>query len=425
MARRVAVIGAGWAGLAAAVHATRLGHQVSLFEMASRPGGRARQVESQGMAFDNGQHILIGAYAETLELMRSVGVDGKRALLRSPLRVCYPDGSGLRLGRGSPLLAFGRAVLRYPGWRPAAKWALLQTAARWALRRFTCAPGLTVAQLTRHLPEVVRRELLDPLCVAALNTPAQAASAEVFLRVLRDALLSGPGSADLLLPRWRLSALWPEPAMQWLSARGATARLSCRVQQLERQGRHWQVDGQAFDGVVLACTALEAARLAEAHAPEWAALARGLRYEPIVTVYAHSPDTRLPEPMLALHSDPASPAQFVFDLGEISGMEGVLAFVISGAAAWVEKGSDATIAATLNQGQRALARHLASPLVGLRALTEKRATFLCTPGMQRPATALLPGLVAAGDYIDGPYPATLEGATRSGRAAAQQLFHID
>ncbi|MEY4562376.1 MAG: hypothetical protein RLZZ618_1653 [Pseudomonadota bacterium] len=422
MARRVAVVGAGWAGLAAAVRATQLGHAVTLFEMAPQAGGRARRVDTHGVSLDNGQHILIGAYAHTLALMKLVGVDTQRALLRTPLRVSYPDGTGLQLDKGAAVPAFLKAVWRYPGWSRAEKWALLRTTLQWGLKRFTCAADLTVTGLTAHLPEAVRTQLLDPLCVAALNTPPDQASARVFLRVLRDALMSGPGSADLLLPRWRLSALLPDPALHWLAQQGAQVRLSHRAEQIVPTEAGWQVNGEAFDGVVLACSALEAARLAEPHQPDWAALAQSLHYEPIVTVYAHSPDTQLPEPMMALHSGPNAPAQFVFDLGRISGMEGVLAFVISGAAPWVNQGADATLAATLKQAQRALAQHLASPLIGLRALTEKRATFLCTPGLQRPGALLQPGLAAAGDYIDGPYPATLEGAVRSGQEAAERVF---
>ena len=227
--RQVAVIGGGWAGLAAAVEATRLGHRVTLYEMAPQLGGRARQVDFGDAVLDNGQHILIGAYAQTLSLMRLVGVDIDQALLRTPLCVTYPDGAGLRLKAGSPILAFASAVLRYPGWRWRDKQALLTTAARWALQRFRCDPMLTVERLTAHLPMTVRDELLAPLCVAALNTPPSQASATVFLRVLKDALFSGPGSADLLLPRLRLSELWPQPAARWLAANGASIRLSQRA----------------------------------------------------------------------------------------------------------------------------------------------------------------------------------------------------
>jgi hydroxysqualene dehydroxylase len=420
-ARRVAVIGGGWAGLAAAVEATRRGHQVTVYEMAAQLGGRAREVDFGDALLDNGQHILIGAYSQTLALMRLVGVDIDRALLRTPLRVTYPDGTGLQLAPGSPILAFASAVLRYPGWRWRDKQALLLTAAGWALHRFRCDPKLTVAQLTSHLPAAVRDELLDPLCVAALNTPASHASASVFLRVLKDALFSGPGSADLLLPKLRLSQLWPLPAARWLAASGASLRLSQRVDTLERSGDGWHVNGDPADAVVLACTANEAARLTATLAPDWSRLAGALHYEPIVTVYARSPGSRLPQPMMALRSNEHHPAQFVFDLGAISGLDGVFAFVVSGAANWVAQGLDATTAATLKQAREALGAHLRSPIDTLRSTTEKRATFLCTPELQRPAPQVLPGLWAAGDYIQGPYPATLEGAMRSGMEASAAI----
>ena len=420
-ARRVAVVGGGWAGLAAAVEATRRGHQVTLYEMAAQLGGRAREVDFGDAVLDNGQHILIGAYSQTLALMRLVGVDIDQALLRTPLRVTYPDGAGLQLAPGSPLAAFGVAVMRYPGWRWRDKLALLFAASGWALRRFRCDPALTVAQLTSHLPSSVRDELLDPLCVAALNTPASHASAAVFLRVLKDALFSGPGSADLLLPKVRLSQLWPLPAARWLAASGASLRLSERVDTLERSGDGWRVNGEGADAVVLACTANEAARLTATLAPDWSRQAAALHYEPIVTVYTRSPGSRLPQPMMALRSNAQHPAQFVFDLGALSGLDGVFAFVVSGAAAWVTRGLDATTTATLEQARDALAPHLRSPIDPLRSTTEKRATFLCTPELQRPAPQVLPGLWAAGDYVEGPYPATLEGAIRSGMAAATAI----
>lgn len=414
-AKQVAVIGGGWAGLAAAVQATRRGHQVTLYEMAPQLGGRARTVDFGDAVLDNGQHILIGAYAQTLSLMRFVGVELDRALLRMPLSVVYPDGSGLRLKAGPPVIALASAVMRLPGWRWRDKRALLGAATRWALQRFRCDPALTVAQLTAPLPARVRDELLDPLCVAALNTPAAQASAAVFLRVLKDALFSGPGSADLLLPRARLSELWPSPAARWLKASGATLKLSRRVERLDSTAAHWSVDGQAFQSVILACSASEAARLTAEVAPGWSAEARELRYEPIVTLYARQPvPRRLPQPMMALHSDARRPAQFAFDLGALGVPEGVVALVVSGAAGWVAQGMDVLEQAALEQARHAFGGELPT---ALRTTTEKRATFLCTPGLRRPAAWVLPGLLAAGDYIQGPYPATLEGAMRSGTDA--------
>jgi hydroxysqualene dehydroxylase len=415
--RRVAVIGGGWAGLAAAVEATRRGHAVTLFEMAPHPGGRARDVQSNGFALDNGQHILIGAYVETLALMRTLEIDPHEAFVRMPLRVNYPDGAGLRLEPGAPALAFGVAVIRQRGWHLAERLALLIAAAGWGARGFRCDASLTVAALTRRLPDVVRHELIDPLCVAALNTPAAQASAQVFLRVLKDALFSGSGSADLLLPRVGLSALLPEPAWRRLQAAGADLRASCRVDSLQIDAIGWSVDGEAFDQVIIATSPKEAARLVEPIAPAWSRVAAGLRYEPIVTVYLHADKARLAAPMLALRASDEAPAQFVFDRGQLGGPAGLLAFVISGAALWVERGAAATEQATLAQARTALGLN---PSV-VKTLTEKRATFRCTPGLERPSMRIAGGLFAAGDHIDGPYPATLEGAVRHGLAAARAL----
>jgi hydroxysqualene dehydroxylase len=244
----------------------------------------------------------------------------------------------------------------------------------------------------------------------------------VFLRVLHDALFSGPGSADLLLPRWRLSALFPEPATAWLTAAGARVHLSQRVTQIEPDGDVWKLDGQPFSHVVLATPPAEASRLTATLQPAWAQAAAALRYEPIVTVYAQSLGTRLPEPMLLLKSDETqNPAQFVFDLGQLGGPEGLLAFVVSGAAPWVVQGADATTAACLWQAQTALHACLKAPLKVVKHLTEKRATFRCTPALARPAGLIAPGLHAAGDYVAGPYPASLEGAVRSGVEAARLI----
>lgn len=418
---RIAVVGAGWAGLAAAVRLTASGRPVTLYEMAPRAGGRARRVEQAGWTLDNGQHILIGAYTATLALMRAVGVDPDTVLHRTPLTLQYADGRGLRLPAGAAVPAFVRGVLACRSWTWAERIALLGAAARWRLNGFRCNETLTVDGLCATLPGRVRQDLIDPLCVAALNTPAQDASAAVLLRVLRDALFSGAGAADLLLPRAPLDELLPAPAVGWLGAAGAEIRTGRRVQVVAPAGAGWTVDGEAFAQVVLACSAGEAARLAQPLDAAWADQARSLKYEPIMTVYLDAPGLRLPLPMMALDAGPQAPAQFVFDHGALGGRAGLLACAISGAAPWVERGADATAQATLAQLRAAFAGWPPAAEV-VRVLAEKRATFRCTPGLQRPPGAIGPGLHAAGDYVAGPYPATLEGAVRSGVEAANAVL---
>lgn len=422
-ALRVAVVGAGWAGIAAAVHARRAGHEVEVFEMAPQAGGRARTVHVSGHVLDNGQHILIGAYRATLDLMAEIGADVPALLHRLPLALQYPDGRGLRLRKGAPVPAFVRAVLARHGWSWSERLSLLAAAASWALRRFQCAEHLSVSELCQKLPVAVRAQLMEPLCVAALNTPASEASAQVFLRVLRAALFSGPGSSDLLLPRAPLGALLPQPALAWFDAHGVRLHTTARVSRLQRVSAGWQIDDRPpFDAVVLAGSAAESARLCAGLSPQWAAMAAAMRYEPIVTVYLRCPGARLALPMMALHASAVAPAQFAFDLGALGVAADVFAFVVSGARAWVEQGLDHTARAALDQSVTAFPPGTwpQAPTL-LHVAAEKRATFACTPGLQRPPAQVATGLWAAGDYVAGPYPATLEGAVLSGCFAAARL----
>lgn len=424
--RRVAIIGTGWAGLAAAVECADRGDRVTIYEMAPHPGGRARSTTHRGALFDNGQHIMVGAYRETFELMRRVGVDLEQALLRMPLTLVDADGRGLRLPAGRAVPAFARGVLGTSHWPWRDRIALLRTAVRWRRAGFAAPEGATVASLLRDVPPTIVREVFDPLCVAALNTPAEQASATVFLRVLKDALFSGPGSSDLVLPLWPLSRLLPEPALALLVERGATLLWHSRVRSLDHEDGSWHVEADGverrrFDRVVLACSPTEAARLAESVNPAWSRRAAAVQYQSIVTVYAVAPappaGTLLPQAMTALASDDLRPAQFVFDYAHLGGPAGRLGFVISGANAWLERGLAVIIAATLAQA-RSLEQAWSSSLMAEHAVAERRATFACTPALDRPPAVVGEGLVAAGDYVEGPYPATLEGAVRAGRRAA-------
>ena len=425
----VAVIGAGWAGCAAAVEATRLGHHVTVFEASRTAGGRARRLDvvhgGQTLRLDNGQHILIGAYAETLKLMVDVGVDATTALYRMPLTMQLPDGSGLKLPFSdffpAPLDALV-GILRAKGWSWGDKLSLLKTATHWQLRKFQCSPHQSVADLCKGVSQRVMAMLIEPLCVSALNTPADRASGQVFLRVLHDSLFAVRGGSNLLLPRVDLSALLPEAALDWLAAQGGEVNLGVRVQSVQPvAGNRWQLtsgtdaDLGRFDSVILACPPVDAARLARSSAlplDDWLALTESLHYEAIATVYAMALGTRLAQPMLALPSSPAYPAQFVFDRGQLGGPTGLLAFVIS-----ASQQSSAELTPLI--AAQAAAQLGINDLHILQTVVEKRATFACTPNLQRPGQHIAPGLLACGDYVSGPYPATLEGAVRSGLEVAR------
>ena len=208
--------------MAAAVQVTQAGHSAIVFEASRTIGGRARAVTetlpdgSQAM-LDNGQHILIGAYTETLRLMRHVGVSPDDTLKRLPLTLKFPDGSGVQFARWpAPLDALG-GIVGAAGWSAADKASLLLAAAGWRLRGFRCDKTHTVTQVCRRLTPRLMSELIEPLCVSALNTPTAQASGQVFLRVMRDALFGVPGCSDLLLPRVDLSQLFPQAAADWIA----------------------------------------------------------------------------------------------------------------------------------------------------------------------------------------------------------------
>ena len=430
---KVAIVGAGWAGMAAAVSASEAGHTVTVFEASRTLGGRARALQGTlpdgtPVTLDNGQHILIGAYTETLRLMRLVGLDPDALLLRQPLSLPFPDGTGLQTPAyakhwPAPFDAIA-AIATARGWNWGERLSLIRASLGWQLKRFACAPELSVAQLCARMAPRVLHELIEPLCVSALNTPASQASAQVFLRVMKDALFGVRGGSHLLLPRTDLSALFPVAAAQWIAQRGGQVHLGQRAGSLRWQAPHWLLDGQAFDRVIWATSSSNAAlalvEYAQA-APEsiansmktWATITSAMRFEAIATVYAWAPQARLPHPMLALRNTATAPAQFVFDRGQLDGPQGLLAFVVSAS----EGSREELQVAVLQQAKDQLAALGLSTLQPVQTVVEKHATFACTPGLQRPPQQIAPGLLAAGDYVQGPYPATLEGAVRSGWAA--------
>ncbi|WP_442881520.1 hydroxysqualene dehydroxylase HpnE [Comamonas sp.] len=410
--------------MAAAVTLAQANRQVTVFESARQWGGRARALTldtPEGpLTLDNGQHILIGAYGDCLALMRTVGVEIERALLRLPMTLRYADGTGLAFPDWAPPFDALAGILGARGWRWREKQALLARAARWRLQGFHCADQASVADLCAGLPAKLMAEFIEPLCISALNTPPEISSGAVFLRVLRDALFSGRGGSHFLLPTCDLGRLFPTTAADWLQARGHDLRLGARVEALQADGAAWRVDGERFGAVLLATTSSEAARLAgQTHSlGAWAASAASLSHTAIATVYARTAQAaqRLPAalPLLALRPQADAPAQFVFDRGHLGGPAGLMAFVVSASLA---SRAD-TQAQVLAQAARELGWHGMQPLT---TVIDKRATFACTPGVQRPGQVLARGLLACGDYVAGPYPATLEGAVRSGVAAAQAL----
>lgn len=427
----VAVIGGGCAGLAAAARLAEHNIPVTLFEASHQLGGRARGVNWNNRRLDNGQHIMLGAYRETLRLLDLAGVEQCRAMLRIPLKLSIPGEFGLSACRLMPaplhilfglLLAKGLslgerlAAIRFMGWMK--------------LHAFKLTQDETLEKLLVRMrqPARVIKLLWEPLCLAALNTPLQKASAQVYLNVLRDSFSGLKSDSDMLLPRYDFSTLLAEPLAKYINQAGGKVSKGTAVTKasLADSGYLIELDNgthQCFSHVVVAVPPFRVSALFEDH-PELAGVinqCEQLRYQPIYTVYLQYPENvRLPSAMAGLIK---GYGQWVFDRGLLYSQPqpGLLSVVIS-AEGPHQRLSQESLALEVS-------RELAQAFPGLPAplwhkvIAEKRATFTCSNNLQRPSQETpLPGLYLAGDYTAGDYPATIEGAVRSGVICARKII---
>ncbi len=438
-AASVAVVGAGWAGCAAAVVLAHAGMRVTLLERAATPGGRARRVALDGMAVDNGQHLLLGSCRQTLRLIRHVHRDDPTPLFRRlPLALVpfggeRPDAVTLRAWLAPAPLHLLLAGLSARGLSFRDRLALATAARR--LFRAAASPDdrETVVQCLADLPLRTIAAVWEPLCVSALNTPPDAASARVFGRVVREAFTGSARNSDLLIPVVDLSALFPDAATRYVKRHGGALRSGTTVRAVTpRMNGVDVVVGDAterFDAAIVAVGPHQLGAVldhAEATAEMRAALAcvGAYAYESITTVYlAYAERLPLPSPVMRLDD---APGQWLFDRSVASaaelpqGARSLVAVVISTSGAH-EALPQADLTEAVDAQLRRLARQWPLP-VWSRVIAERRATYACRPGLAQPGARLARGLYLAGDYTDPTLPATLEAATRSGVAAARALL---
>ena len=407
LARRVAIVGAGYAGMAAAVALAQRGVPVTVFESGPVPGGRARRVLSQGTELDNGQHILVGAYTALFGMMRTVGVPDS-ALLRLPLEIRYPGKFHLR-ARWLPMpLGLALGMLAARGVPLSDRTGALRFMSALKKKRFTLQQDVSVDRLLEQHGQAgaIGHYLWRPLCVSALNTPSALASANLFLRILKDTLAGAPDAADLLLPRVDLSRLFPEPAAAFVRSKGGEIRLRSPVQDLHPLK-------QEFAAVIVAVGPHQLKGLLPGLALEFT-------YQPIYTCYLQYAETvQLPFPMLGLAD---GLVQWVFDRGALLGEHGRLACVISAQGDHQQMSLDELAVRCHQELQQVM--DLPAPAWS-RVIAEKRATITSAAAARRVPTEF-DGVLLAGDYTDPDYPPTLEAAVRSGvRAALEVAQQLD
>lgn len=409
----VAIIGGGWAGLACAMELTDAGVPVTVFESARQLGGRARAVPwrsgGRTLYIDNGPHLMIGAYRETLRLLDRLGTQAM--LDRRPLELILP-GFSLRLPRlPSPFhLAWGLFAAR--GLRLAEKLAATAFIVRIQRQRFQLENNVSVAELLAGQPPALIDRLWAPICVAALNTPIEAASAQVFCNVLRASLMQTRADSDFLFARADLDRLFCAPAAEFIQHRGGEIRLGHRIKPADvpalYAGTH---DGTAYASVVVAVHPAHVGDFMPAEirlpAPTW---------EPIHTTWLRfAAPLPFPYPMLGL-----GPGQAPWAFARDDVAPGVVAIVTSADGPHLRQDRSQREA-----GYLAALEGWFGPLPALidsLAITEKRATYACRPDLPRPPMRLDEHLYLASDYAAGPYPATLEGAVASGVQCARLIL---
>lgn len=412
--------------MAAAVELSSRGIPVTVYESAKQLGGRARGVSYNDTQLDNGQHLLLGCYRETLRLIELVGGDVAHDFLRLPLQLDLHNQFSLHAPRLPAPLHLLVALLQARG----LSWAERLKAARFIvtmrLQAFRLPQDMTVSALLALHDQTadLSLKLWEPLCIAALNTPIHKASAQVLLNVLRDALNHQRADSDMLLPRIDFTALFPQRAAEFVAQRGGRVVLSYGVEKIALHD-----DGvvlttasgtQRFSHVICAAPPTVAARLLRPLAAMQNSVAQidALEHQPIYTVYLQYPEqVRLPCPMLGLHQ---CVSQWLFDQGQIAARHGLLAAVISAEGLHQAWSQDELAMQVVAELQREFAIS-ATPLWH-KVIAEKRATFCCAPGLQRPPQQTeQPRILLAGDYTAGDYPATLEGAVLSGIRCAALL----
>jgi hydroxysqualene dehydroxylase len=405
----VHIVGAGLAGLAAAVALARNGCSVILHEAAPHAGGRCRSYfdAELGCRIDNGNHLLLAGNRAALEYLDRIGA---RSSLEGPSEAAFPfvdaatgEHWTVQPNRGAVPWWVFRAARRVPQTRAFDYLAPL------ALRRANPSATIT-AVLDPH--SRLFRQLWEPLAVAALNTSAEQGSATLFRRMLAETLGRGGAACRPLVPRIGLSESFVEPALARLRMQGGEIRFGARLRALgfgpdAISALAFETGSIALDSadhVILAVPAAIAARLVPG----------------LVVPDRHSP-------IVNAHFRQSLPAGSPFFVG-----------VVGGAAEWIFRKREA-LSVTVSAADRfversapelrdlfwrdvALAYHLPTlPVPPARVVKERRATFLASPEQlkRRPQQVTAwRNLLLAGDYVDTGLPATIEGAIRSGFAAA-------
>ncbi|MCC6353077.1 MAG: FAD-dependent oxidoreductase [Verrucomicrobiae bacterium] len=432
---RVAVLGAGVAGLAAAVDLARAGHRVTLVEALGWAGGRAHSFRHAGTGdiVDNGQHVLMGCYRQTLEFLDTIG---SRGFLREPGGLDVPflsEGGGvarLRARRWPCPLHVARALFGFAalGTRERLRAAepLVAAVADRSGQRWRASTAAEWLQACGQSDNAVR-SLWGPFCAAALNEPVGSASAALFGEVVRRALVGRASDARVLFSRVGLSRLLVDRAIDIIAACGGEVRLGRAARRLViREGRVAGVEvdgaGELVTDAVVSALPWGALRALLPSGSDLGRRVEPLRGAPIVGIHLWFDREVCPEPFAGLLD---SPIHWIFNRNAVCDLEKPsgpsVTLVISGAYDHVGAPSDDLVRMAVEECRRFLPAAREASVLHEFVYKARDATLQARPEMlphrPGPETAW-PNLFLAGDWTDTGLPSTIEGAVVSGRRAA-------
>jgi squalene-associated FAD-dependent desaturase len=409
---KCAVVGGGLAGLAAALDLVDAGHEVTLLEARPTLGGAVQTLPARDgdpePPPDNGQHIALGCFSEYLRFLERIGEAGSVLRTRLALPVVAEDRSVSAI-EASPLV-----LLRYRHLPRRDRVAIPLTLLR--LRTTEPRAGESFGTLLRRAgaSDAAVERFWDVFVRPALNLPSDEASAEAGLFTVRTALLGPRANADLVLPLKPLGWMHGDAAGRALAAAGASVRLDCKAVAMNDNVIETADGAIGADAVVVAVPPRESARLLGEPEP-------GLEDSPIVSVHLWFDRLLLETPLAALLS---SDAHWVFDRGALTGHRPergqYLTVVASGVPELLEVRGRELVERIAGQLTERLG---VAELLWSRVSREPYATVALRPGVERPGLETdRPTVVRAGTWTDTGWPATMESAVRSGRAAAQHLL---
>lgn len=436
----VCVVGGGLAGLAAAITAADAGAVVTLLESRARLGGATFSFVRDGLSIDNGQHVFLRCCTAYRVFLDRLGVADRVWMQdRLSLPVVTPGGRihHLSRGRGPAPLHLAGSLSRYPLLTAADKLAAARAVL--GLRRIdpedSRADDMSFGRWLRRTGQSERAidALWGLLSIPTMNVAPDNASLGLAAMVFRTGLLQDSAAGDIGMPAVPLSQLHAEPARAVLDAAGADVRTSARVTAIERRDDRLLVRTHTgdvpADAVVVAVPHDDVAAILPEGAVANPTALRGLGASPIVNLHVIY-DRRVTDQRFAVGH--ASPVQWVFDRSEVAGLSPgdgqYLVVSLSAADSYLHLPVAALrerfLPALAELFPAARAAHLRSFLV----TREPQATFRAAPGTARlrlgECTAV-PGVLLAGSWTDTGWPATMEGAVRSGVRAARRALCVE